>query len=200
LTSEFPFILKNLQNSKFAVYSYNSWEIILYLLKSHHFRIRTYLLYIIIKNNISRPVHDLPPATSTTPCPKSGGRDLSTPGLTPMSLLDLLKTLSSTTTAIHVGYLHQRRRNFHYWNFAQFCSSLHRIHVYLYHSESRTIDTFHDVNVKLSFIIVIIEFVIAVFTIFRCRILFPSRDFDLRNRVRSLRRDYYAFHQIPDSL
>src|SRR6218665_1836317 len=37
-----------------------SWQIILFLFKSHHFR--TYFLYMIRYNNISRPVHDPPPA------------------------------------------------------------------------------------------------------------------------------------------
>ena len=40
----------------------------LFLLKSHHFR--TYVLYMISYNNISRPS-----AIPTSPCPKSGGRD-----------------------------------------------------------------------------------------------------------------------------
>jgi len=50
--------------------------IILFLFNSHHFR--TYFLYMIRGNNISRPVHDLPANPCdppTTPCPKSGGRD-----------------------------------------------------------------------------------------------------------------------------
>src|SRR6218665_2744794 len=50
-----------------------SGQIILFLFKSNHFR--TYFLYMIRYNNISRPFHDFndPPAT---PRPKSGGRDL----------------------------------------------------------------------------------------------------------------------------
>jgi len=46
-----------------------SGQIILFLFKSHHFRAD--FLYVIIYNNISRPVHDPP----TTPWTKSGGRD-----------------------------------------------------------------------------------------------------------------------------
>src|SRR6218665_2109904 len=50
-----------------------------------HFR--TYFLYMIRYNNISRPVHDSndPPATlPATPCPKSVCRDPQPPGLTPL--------------------------------------------------------------------------------------------------------------------
>src|SRR6218665_3299535 len=44
-----------------------SWQIILFLFKSHHFR--TYSLYTIRYNNISRPVHDIHdlPATPHNP-------------------------------------------------------------------------------------------------------------------------------------
>src|SRR6218665_3843776 len=54
---------------------------------TNHFR--TYFLYMIRYNNISRPVHDSndPPATRPSlrpPCPKSGGRDPQPPGLTPL--------------------------------------------------------------------------------------------------------------------
>ena len=45
-------------------------QIIIFLFKSHHFR--TYFLYMIRYNNISRPVHD-PPATPRHSCPKSVG-------------------------------------------------------------------------------------------------------------------------------
>ena len=44
----------------------NSWQIILFLFKGHHFR--TYFLCIIRYNNIARP-----PAAPRTPCPKSLG-------------------------------------------------------------------------------------------------------------------------------
>src|SRR6218665_999125 len=53
-----------------------SGQIILFPFKSNHFR--TYFLYMIRYNNISRPAHDsnAPPATlPATPCPKSGGRN-----------------------------------------------------------------------------------------------------------------------------
>ena len=47
-------------------------QIIVFLFKSHHFR--TYFLYMIRYNNISRPVQD--PTTPKTPSPKSeGGHD-----------------------------------------------------------------------------------------------------------------------------
>ena len=68
-------------------YSY-VWEIRLFLFKSPLFR--TCFLYMIRYNNISQPVHDLPrpsavPATTMTPCPKSGVRGpLKLPGLTPL--------------------------------------------------------------------------------------------------------------------
>src|SRR6218665_2015212 len=61
-------------------------KIILFLFKSNHFR--TYFLYMIRYNNISRPVHDSndPPATLlATPLPKIGGRDPQPPGLTPLN-------------------------------------------------------------------------------------------------------------------
>src|SRR6218665_2850770 len=51
-----------------------SWQIILFLIKSHHFK--TYFLYMIRYNNISRP-----------PCQKSGGSD--PPGLTSLGTLTL---------------------------------------------------------------------------------------------------------------
>ena len=55
-----------------------SGQIILFLFKSHHFR--TYGLYMISYNNISRTPR--PPATRRTPCPKSGGsRPHNPPGL-----------------------------------------------------------------------------------------------------------------------
>ena len=48
----------------------NSGQIILFLFKSHNFR--TYFLYMIRYNNISRPVHD--PLQPPRPlCPKPGG-------------------------------------------------------------------------------------------------------------------------------
>jgi len=50
-----------------------SGQIILFLFKSHQFR--TYFLYMIRYNNISRPIHVSPCASTITPCPKSGGRD-----------------------------------------------------------------------------------------------------------------------------
>ena len=59
------------------------WQIILFLFKSHHFR--TYFLYMIRYNNISRPVHDptnpLRPTLrpSTTPLPKIWGSRPPTP-------------------------------------------------------------------------------------------------------------------------
>src|SRR6218665_2534569 len=62
-----------------------SWQIILFLFKSNHFR--TYFLYMIRYNNISRPVHvsnDLSATLPATPCSKSGGRDPQPPGLTPL--------------------------------------------------------------------------------------------------------------------
>src|SRR6218665_1427509 len=60
-------------------------QIILFLLKIHHFR--TYFLYMIRYNNISRPVHD-PPSTSRTLCPKSEGVTTpKPPGLTPLIVL-----------------------------------------------------------------------------------------------------------------
>src|SRR6218665_274580 len=64
-----------------------SGQIILFLIKSHHFR--TCFLYMKRYNNILRPVHDPPCDPLTTPpCSKSGGRDTpNPPGLTPMSLV-----------------------------------------------------------------------------------------------------------------
>src|SRR6218665_2143190 len=68
-------------SKKLSIYSV---QIILFLFKSNHFR--TYFLYMIRYNNISRPVHDsndpLRPSLRP-PCPKSGGRDPQPPGLTP---------------------------------------------------------------------------------------------------------------------
>src|SRR6218665_2308672 len=56
-------------------------QIILFLFKNNHFR--TYFLYMIRYNNISRPQR--PPCHPTRlPCPKYGGRDPQPPGLTPM--------------------------------------------------------------------------------------------------------------------
>src|SRR6218665_1589286 len=52
-----------------------SWQIMLFLFKSHHFR--TYLLYMIRYNNILRPVRDS--TTPLRPCSKSGGRNPPTP-------------------------------------------------------------------------------------------------------------------------
>src|SRR6218665_463397 len=56
-----------------------------FFFKSNHFR--TYFLYMIRYNNISRPVHDSndPPVTlPATPYPKSGSRDPQPSGLTPL--------------------------------------------------------------------------------------------------------------------
>src|SRR6218665_3930878 len=55
-TKEFDFPGKNWR------YTAISGQIIVFLFKIHHFR--TYFLYMIRYNNISRPVHD-PPATPT---------------------------------------------------------------------------------------------------------------------------------------
>src|SRR6218665_3766518 len=59
---------------------FTSGQIILFLFKSNHFR--TYFLYMIRYNNISRPVHDSndPPATlPSTPLPKIWGSRPSAP-------------------------------------------------------------------------------------------------------------------------
>ena len=79
----------NYKNSIFQAkncpFSATSGQIILFLFKSSHFR--TYFLYMIRYNNISRPVHDSndPPAIlPATLCPKSEGRDPQLPGLTPL--------------------------------------------------------------------------------------------------------------------
>src|SRR6218665_1840497 len=73
------------QAKKFP-FTATSGQIILFLFESNHFR--TYFLYMIRYNNISRPVND-PPATlpappTRPPCPKYGGRDPQPPGLTPL--------------------------------------------------------------------------------------------------------------------
>src|SRR6218665_2041515 len=63
-----------------------SGQIILFLFKSNHFR--TYFLYMIRYNNISRSVDDSndPPATlPATPLPKIWGRDPQPPKLTPLN-------------------------------------------------------------------------------------------------------------------
>src|SRR6218665_2028245 len=64
---------------KYCPFTATSGQIILFLIKSHHFR--TYFLYL-KRYNISRPVHDPPPPSHqnlgvTTPKP---------PGLTPLAL------------------------------------------------------------------------------------------------------------------
>src|SRR6218665_987263 len=81
--SDFSDNLKKIEfpGKKFAIYSYicTSWQIILFLFKSQHFR--TYFLYMIRYNNISRPPCDPPRPL----CSKSGGRDPLNPlGLTPL--------------------------------------------------------------------------------------------------------------------
>src|SRR6218665_3831622 len=72
--------------AKNCSFTATSGQIILFLFKSLHFR--TYFLYMIRYNNISRPVDDpptIPLRPPTTPCPKSGGRDPQPPGLTPLN-------------------------------------------------------------------------------------------------------------------
>src|SRR6218665_502710 len=76
-------------SSQKSPFTATSGQIILFLFKSHHFRIpfEHTSLYMIRYNNISRPVHDSndPSATlPSTPCPKSGGRDPQLPGLPPL--------------------------------------------------------------------------------------------------------------------
>ena len=72
----FDFFVKFIKKIWFSRQNYlftaTSGQIILFLFKSHHFR--TYFLYMMRCNNISRPVHD-PLRPPTTPCPKSRGRD-----------------------------------------------------------------------------------------------------------------------------
>src|SRR6218665_3229108 len=88
ISENFDF-LRQLKNSIFQAkngpFTATSGQIILFLFKSSHFR--TYFLYMIRHNNISRPVHDsndpLRPSLRP-PCPKSGGRDPQPPGLTPL--------------------------------------------------------------------------------------------------------------------
>ena len=63
---------------KSCLFTATSGQIILFLFKSHHFR--TYFLYMIRYNNISRPVHD-------HPCLNSGGCDSQPPGLRPLRLM-----------------------------------------------------------------------------------------------------------------
>src|SRR6218665_3797576 len=70
-------------SKKLSFYSY-LWANYSISLQNYHFR--TYFLYMIRYNNISRPVHDsndpLRPSLRP-PCPKSGGRDPQPPGLSP---------------------------------------------------------------------------------------------------------------------
>src|SRR6218665_1900758 len=60
----------------------NSGQIILFRLKSQHFR--TYFLYMIRSNNVSQPVHDLPPHDPMLP-PRPAAQNLgvSTPSTPP---------------------------------------------------------------------------------------------------------------------
>src|SRR6218665_1624215 len=82
-TGKFPKnfnFFRQLKNSNFQAkncpFTATSGQIVLFLFKSNHFR--TYFLYMIRYNNISRPVHDSndPPCDPhyDPPCPKSGGR------------------------------------------------------------------------------------------------------------------------------
>ena len=73
--------------SKKCPFTATSGQIILFLFKSNHFR--TYFLYMIRYNNMSRPVHDpndppaiIPAIPTRPPCSKYGVRDPQPPGLT----------------------------------------------------------------------------------------------------------------------
>src|SRR6218665_3669472 len=86
--SDFSDNLKKIEfpdkNSPFTA-TFTPWQIILFLFKSQHFR--TYFLYMIRYNNISRPPCDPPRPL----CSKSGGRD----PLNPLGLTPLQKVTSS---------------------------------------------------------------------------------------------------------
>src|SRR6218665_793166 len=69
---------KNRFSGKNWPFTTTSGQIILFLFKSDHFR--TYFLY--MTRYISRPVHDPHAIPPHPPCPKSGGRDPQTSGLT----------------------------------------------------------------------------------------------------------------------
>src|SRR6218665_2965602 len=71
---------KSIFQAKSCPFTANSGQIILFIFKSNHFR--TYFLYMIRYNNISRPFHDSidPPATlPATPLPKIWGSRPSAP-------------------------------------------------------------------------------------------------------------------------
>jgi len=77
----FSHFLKNFYLSRQICHlQQNSWQIILFRLKCHHFR--TYFLYAIRYNFVSRPFHDPPRPPwdpHDPPSPKSGGCDTSNP-------------------------------------------------------------------------------------------------------------------------
>src|SRR6218665_3407138 len=69
ISEKFQFFSGNSKNSIFQAkncpFTAISWQIILFLFKSNHFR--TYFLYMIRYNNISRPVHDSNDPFATLP-------------------------------------------------------------------------------------------------------------------------------------
>ena len=72
-----------------------SGQINLFLFKSHHFR--TYVLYMISYNNISRPVNEPPrtPCDPTTPLSKIWGRDPQPPGLTLLPVSTIVHSVNA---------------------------------------------------------------------------------------------------------